>query len=204
MSEPVSTRRGLGRILGGIAGAIAIIFTLVVTPADASNWSGATGGTGCNAVNQTSNGYVTFYYSSLTSEMTSASDYARANALDPTDITTSLVAGTAYPDVTVLDADFSALCGFIWYASPVSPGVVGLATCNSLAGSACYQHSVYFHTPFTNGTTEANRRALASHEFGHTVGLLHRASGITSMTQGYPKASVIFDSHDISHLNAAY
>ncbi len=174
----------------------------MASSASASNWSGATGGTGCNAVNKTSNGYVTFTYVNLTSVMTSASNYALTNALEPTDITTNVVPGTAYPDVMVADADWSALCGFTWYSG--SSGVVGLATCNSLSGSACYQHSVYFHTPFTDNTTTANRRGLASYEFGHTVGLMHRSSGTTSMRQGYPKPSVIYDSHDIAHLNAAY
>jgi hypothetical protein len=154
-------------------------------------------------LNKTSNNYVTFNYSNLTSVMTSASNYARTYALDPTDLTTNVVTGTAIPDVTVSDANFASLCGFVWSTSS-SGGVVGLATCNSLSGSACYHHSVYFHTPFTDATSTENRRALASHEFGHTLGLKHRTTGSTSMMQGYPKLSVVYDDHDKSHINAAY
>ncbi len=176
--------------------------TLGSQVASATNWSGASGGTGCNAVNRTFDYYLILQYSSLTSNMTSATNYARTNAIDPTDIDTVL--SSSNPDVSLVDADFSAVCGYTWWTSSTS-GVVGLATCNSLVLSSCKHHTVYYHQPFTDATTTANRRGLACHEVGHTLGLLHR-SGTSCMPQGYPKPALTYEhSHEVlGHINPNY
>ena len=136
--------------------------------------------------------------------MQSASNYARTEAMEPTDLVTSVVSATTSPNVVVADANWASLCGFVWWSSSSSGGgLVGLATCDSLSGSSCAKHSVYYQEPFTSSTTTSNRRGLACHEFGHTVGLIHRTD--TSCTQqGYPKPSLVCGSHDTAHINAAY
>lgn len=103
----------------------------------------------------------------------------------------------------VFDGNFTNYCGLSWY-SATNPGTVGLATCVSLSGASCEQHQVHLHEPWTTTVPTDYLQALAAHESGHTLGLAHRSSGSTSMQTGYPKPSRYYDSHDWSHLNAAY
>jgi len=174
------------------------------SPANASHYAGATGGTGCTGgLNKTDNEKVSFY-SGLDSNNTAASNWARSNALDPTDIVTSthssLIAAT---DIRVHDGTYTDQCGVTWY--PYGTGVVGMAVCLSLKGSSCEQHQVRLNQNWTNSTTASNRRALAVHEFGHALGLGHRAAhDISVMVQGYPKPVVTYVSHDLTSINAAY
>ncbi len=131
-------------------------------------------------------------------------DWARTNVLDPTHINTYSDAHTSTTDVVLYDGYYSALCGFTWF-SPTSGGTVGLAACQSLSwGDTCEQFNVYMNKYFTDISPLDSVQALAAHEAGHTLGLMHR-SGNTVMQQGYPKPSRFFDDHDRNeHLNVHY
>ncbi|WP_454131073.1 hypothetical protein [Microbacterium lacticum] len=170
--------------------------------AEASNWSGATSYTGCHQLNKADSAAHGYYYSSLNSANTAAMNWARVNAIDPTDVNTYNDAHNAQTDVVVFDGNFANYCGLSWY--PNASGIVGLATCVSLSGASCEQHQIYLQEPWTTTVPTDYLQALASHESGHTLGLAHRSSGSTSMRVGYPKASRYYDGHDWDHLNAAY
>lgn len=178
---------------------------LVISVADSatsSNWSGASGATGCTGVNMQSDGTVNLLYSSLSMNMTLAVDAARAYVIDPTDVNTRQVTGTY--DVALMDTTWDGLCGYQWWTAASGSGTVGLATCDTVGSNQrCTRHSVYFQEPWVDARSANDRRDLAAHEIGHTLGLLHRTSG-SVMVQNYPKSVRVYDSHDTAHLNAAY
>lgn len=168
----------------------------------AANWSGASGATGCTGVNMQTDRDVTLLYSNLTMNMTLAVDASRTYVVDPTAIGTRQVTGAH--DVALMDTTWDGLCGYQWWTAASGGGTVGLATCDSIGtNKRCTKHSVYFQEPWINATTTANRRDLASHEIGHTLGLTHRTSG-SVMVQSYPKAVRIYDGEDTGHLTSAY
>lgn len=176
-------------------------------PVSASNWSGATGGTGCTANNRADSAAHGFYYVSMSPRNAGAMDWARTNVLDPTHINTYSDSNTSTTDVVVSDDYYSTLCGFTWFNPASSPnGVVGLAACESLSwGDTCESFNVFMNQYFTDISALDYVQALAAHEAGHTLGLLHRTSGNTVMQQGYPKPSRFFDDHDRDlHLNIYY
>jgi hypothetical protein len=135
----------------------------------------------------------------------SATDWARTYVLDPTDINTYSDSLTSTTDVIVHDGYYSTLCGFTWFHPTLRPnGVVGLATCDSLSGTACEQFDTYYNQYFTDIANLSDVRGLATHESGHTLGLLHR-TGNTAMQTGYPKPCLCFDpNHEVVHLNSNY
>lgn len=177
----------------------------IATPAAATNWSGATGATGCTAVNKADSPAHGFYYLNLTSSNATAMNWARTNVLDPTDINTYYDTYTSITDVVVMDNYWtSADCGFSWWTNPVAGGVVGAAVCKSLSGSSCEQFWLYMNQYWTDASANDWVQAMAAHEAGHTIGLLHRTSGTTVMQSGYPKPSRYFDTHDTNHVNSNY
>jgi len=128
----------------------------------------------------------------------------RTYVLDPTDVNTYSDANTSTTDVLVHDGYYSTLCGLTWFHPSTGSGVVGLAICGSLPGSACEQFRVYYNQYFTDIADLTDVRGLATHEAGHTLGLLHR-TGNTAMQTGYPKPCLCFDpNHEVLHLNSNY
>lgn len=191
----------LGAIL--VAALVVGAFLLLASPVNATNFSGATGLTGCydnNKADSAAHGYV-----SMSPRNASATDWARTYVLDPTDVNTYSDSNTSTTDVLVHDGYYSTLCGFTWFNPASSPGgVVGLAVCGSLSGTACEQFRVYYNQYFTDIANLSDVRGLATHEAGHTLGLLHR-TGNTAMQTGYPKPCLCFDpNHDVLHLNSSY
>lgn len=194
------------RRIGAVLMAIAVCAWLsFASPVSATNWSGATGDTGCNEPNKADSAAHGFAYVSMSPRNAGAMDWARANVLDPTHINTYSDSHTGTTDVVVYDGYYSTLCGLQWYAGPGTQGVVGLADCQSLSGTACESFDVFMNQYFTDVSALDYVQALAAHEAGHTLGLLHRTSGNTVMQQGYPKPSRFFDDHDRDlHLNVHY
>ena len=169
------------------------------------SFSGATGKDDCSNVNRADNRTHTFFYSGLTTAMRDQTDWARTQVYDPTDVNTSLDARTSTTDVVVFDANYTDYCGATWHNPTTGEGVVGQGRCVSLTGAgSCEQFELRYDTSFTDTTTVANRRGLACHEMGHTLGLMHRSSSSNScMRQGYPKPQNL-DAFDRAQLNAAY
>ena len=187
--------------------AISLIASAIVsTTVLASNFSGPTSGTGCNANNIQDNSTMSFFRSSLTTGMYNAVAYTLNSHVAPTDIAIAAEQGSAdgNTDVVYFDADYTTYCGFTWHGS--GGGVVGLAQCVSLSGSACQRFDLRFDTSWTDTQTDDWRRALSCHETGHTTGLLHRDNAGTEIGCMPATLSLVvnYSSHDISHINANY
>lgn len=186
----------------------AAAFTLLgfhIAPAGASNFSGATGATGCGGgspVNMADNAAHYFWYDSLTNGVENAQNNTRSSDYDPTDVNT-FDDSSAKPttDVIVRDQDYSTFCGYSWHPGG---GLWGLATCNSVNGAdECESHDVRYDISYIEVATQAERRGLACHETGHSLGLMHRDAGNGCMKQygAYPAS---LTEHDTAHLNANY
>lgn len=173
----------------------------VTTPAIASTFYGATGKTGCTAFNMADNHEHTYYYSNLTAAMTAATTWSRINNVNPTDMTTVLMSSeSSATDVVVYDTNYTSYCGYTWH-TPGEGGVIGLATCVSVNRvGECEKHEMRFDTSYTADASLTNRRSLACHETGHTLGIGHSTECLATPLSG----STIFSSHDIAHINANY
>ena len=178
----------------------------VAGPATASNWAGGpTGDTGCDMPNVADSANHGYYYSSISSGNTSALNWARTNVVDPTDVNTFNDSLTSTTDVVVYNGNYNGTCGYSWYTSSNTSGIVGMVECESTTGSdKCESWTMRLQKPFTDVVASDWRQALAVHESGHTLGLLHRTSGATVMRTGYPKPSRYFDTHDANHINGYY
>ena len=193
----------LGRVAFVASAALVLVLTSSL-PASANNYSGQTGITGCTGLNEADNATHTFNYADLSAHMTSATNWARTNAVNPTDVNTSYDSTLdKLTDVVVRDRHYVDYCGNDW-AQPGRAGLVGLATCDRLTSSGkCEQHTVRFNLNFTESTSVSNQRSLACHEIGHTLGLAHTTAA-SCMKQGYPNPSTNYSDHDRAHLASNY
>jgi hypothetical protein len=139
---------------------------------------------------------MTFHYSNLTTGFRDASNWARKNVMNPTDLNTSTTSTFSMSnDANVYDRDYG------------DTGWVGIVDCRSAASSTvCNSFRIRFNTSYR--FTTAQRRYVACHEFGHAVGLKHRSS--TSSCMGTPlpgsptSAQLAWSSHDRNHVNGRY
>jgi hypothetical protein len=189
-----------------------------VTPASATNSSGAANRQANCTINQDGGVNMqdpnphTFYYSDLDSNTQLHVDWARRDVLERTSIDTSVVPEvTSLTDVVVYDQDYLYYCGYDWHGPQNVSGVgtVGAVTCVSLAaGGKCEKHEVrmdlswWLHAEVTN----LERRSVACHENGHTVGLTHvddhpGISDQNSCMQSVSGARDYISEHDVIHLN---
>ncbi len=92
--------------------------------------------------------------------------------------------------------------GYTWHGSGGS--VVGHVQCVSTnSATRCEKHEMRFDTSYTSGATTTNRRSLACHENGHTIGLAHRTDS-TSCMEPALNGVTAYSSHDVAHINANY
>ncbi len=144
-----------------------------------------------------------FHYVSLNSAVQSAVAWTRTYNYDPTDVNTGYDSTLdSATDVIVRNQDYTTYCGFTWH-TPTSPGTIGLATCDSLSGLKCEQHTVRFDISYFNAANQSNERGLACHEIGHTLGLTHRDADNGCMKTNAPQNTYLTD-HDKAHLNTYY
>lgn len=195
----------VGRL--ALVGALTVALTCVSVGTAAAHLSGPTNSTACTDFNRIEpEAAVTFWYLDLNTTTITDVNWARTNSVDPTDVNTSGASSQSTADVVVEDSNYSTFCGFTWHSS-TADGVVGLAKCNALWSGPftgyCDRFGVYIDTSFTGATTQANRRALAAHEIGHTLGAYHE-SGTTVMVQGYPKPTTAFGTHVTTEINNVF
>jgi hypothetical protein len=182
---------------------------LATTPASATNFSGITGLTGCDELNQADNATHNFEYIDLNADNTAATNWVRTNVIDPTVINTSIDSTPdEHTDVNVIDRYYTDYCGYNWYTSS-SGGTIGATKCDLLSSTnRCDRHSVRYSNYWTDIASNTGRRWLACHENGHGLGLLHRYENADGcMSPSYVDAStstVAYSLHDKAHLSSAY
>lgn len=181
-----------------------LALTLIGLPsaAHANNLVGANSSSGCGGgVHRDDGGTHTFQYDSTTVNTTNMVNWTRTNVYDPTDLVTSFSSGSSV-DVIVRDANYTTLCGYTWHGSGGT--VYGLYVCEAVMASGnCNRSSTYYDTGYTEYTTEANRRGLACHETGHSLGLAHYGAYTGCMEQTGP----YFwnnSAHDRGHINSTH
>ena len=201
----VGERVHLPRRVSLVAAALAISALaglLAIQPASATNFFGATSGTGCTAGNMADPNPHTFFYSDLSSAMQEAQNGVRVFIYDPTDVNTSLLGSVSSDtDAVVYDLDYTTYCGYTW---DDIPNVIGLTTCVSLAGGGrCQKFEIRYDNSDVNSSSSIGfRNAIACHETGHSLGLKHNSDPNSCVQGGWYVGAI--SSHDTSHLNANY
>lgn len=183
------------------------LIALTPTTAHASNFSGPNGVTGC-FVNVADNRDHSFFYNLIEPATRLAVDWSRANNLNPTDINTlNEVNGVnSTTDVVVFDFDFEGdgCNGDPWISTVGGGGLIGSATCISLSGNACQRFDVRFDTDYMGPRSEGAERALACHEFAHTIGLVHRDGGCVQDPVPTLTNLTTHDVNEPGHVNGYY
>jgi long-subunit fatty acid transport protein len=176
--------------------------------ADAFAWRTGSASLGCdgitNSADSAAHGY--WYLSSLSAAMATATNSARANYVDPTDITTfnapSLASDT---DVVVTDQDYTDFCGKAWHGS--GGVVIGQAMCVSLAvnpANACEKHEVRYDESYVASASGLQRISMACHENGHTLGLTHPPNNDGSCMWFMASSQGGYSVADITNINLYY
>lgn len=163
----------------------------------------------CYGNNSADSYYHTFYYNSgLSSDMRSATDYARLNSLNPTDMTTAMVTLAVDTDVVAYDQDYTDYCGLDWHPSTSENAAGGLAACRYLTANpagACERWEIRYDESAMNEGGLDYRRYAACQEIGHTVGLDHYNYTYTCMDDDEPTLRTTYSSHEIGvHINPNY
>lgn len=194
------------------AGALALLMllslpgalALLASPAQADNWSGATGVNGC-AFNMADNRDHFFYYRNILADTQTAVSWSRKNNLDPTVVNTYNESNglNNSTDVVVHDEDYEGtICGTTWQSDPNTiQGTRGAARCWYLTSAGkCDQYYVEFDLDYMGPRSAEAEAKLACHELGHTLGLTHRTMDTSCMQSGATTANRWFDDHDRGHL----
>ena len=74
---------------------------------------------------------------------------------------------------------------------------------DATATGSCERSSVRFDLSYVNAATETNRRGLACHETGHSLGLKHY-DAYSGCMETYGPYFWNLSAHDISHINATH
>lgn len=189
------------RWAGATVGLVLVSASVFAAPTSATNYSGATGNTGCepeSILNEADDYYHLFYWDDLTDKTQTAANNSRLDDLEPTALSTFVLSSSGESiDVAAHDNDYTNYCGYNWST------IAGLATCAYLreGTSKCEKHHVYFDLSDVNNLSLSERNSLTCHEFGHTVGLKHRPGGCMT---GDPVWPVDLTDHDRDHIQANY
>lgn len=139
-----------------------------------------------------------FFY--LGPRLAAATQRTLTQSYDTTDLTISRTTDHAQADVA--------------YGVQDLPGSIGLYECVAwVAGNRCDHAHVYYDGPEVANYSDSDLQALACHETGHSVGLLHPADegqpnnprDFFCMIQGgYPGKPRFLGPHNTGHIQANY
>lgn len=205
----MTTRRSSrGVVRASVVGGVLIAALAVMPVVRADNFAAKkpNGETGCaSGVYQADSFFHDFEFQNLSSVGSTMTTWAMDNVIDPTAMEAAMdLTPGGGTDVRVTDYDFTTLCGHNWYDAGDGEAVVGLYTCENKAPDGACNHSfVRFEQEWIDAGTTSERRSLACHELGHSVGLQHRSDSsgcMPSTINGVTNWSL----HDRNHVNAHY
>lgn len=135
-----------------------------------------------------------YFYYRLNDNWTQASNWVRINAItNPTDVNTSRTFEHAGSDVSVMDERYKDLQGPGW------------EECDD---TQPWGHCAHSHVHFNNigRKVDWERRNIACHEFGHTLGFTdYKANDNMNSCTNLWSQSERYSGHDINeHINAHY
>ncbi len=198
----VSDSEGLHARARVVAGLFAVMLALAVPSSTsyASNF-----GSECAVVNGVStcvslanNAVHNYYFGSVEVNQRAAVNWVSLNVYNPTDVNTSETPNSD-TDVRVWDNTYGLNNIWGWVDCP--------SHCYKTGGhpnKTGYRQELRFNLSYPNAfDSQFERRYMACHEFGHTLGLRHNGNSGSCMYANVATSNVL-DSHDVSHLNAQY
>lgn len=181
-------------------------------PAPLANFGSiACGGSPRTCVNVANNYAHAVRFSSLTDipGIATETQWALTNVYDPTDLRAYRDDADPYPDVIASDADYgnNGLLGWV-ECPPDNTGELGTDPYRSCRGQRL-RYNAYYWFNATYYDTQTNRRKIACHELGHTVGLrhwndYHTGTGSCMYNSPLTASTTGLSQHDRDHINAYY
>lgn len=141
-----------------------------------------------------------FYFGNVEVNQRVAVSWVSLNVYNPTDVNTSETPNADYADVRVWDSTYGLNNIWGWVDCPSHCPKTG-----SHPNRTGFRQELRFNLSYPNAfDTQFERRYMACHEFGHTLGLRHNGNTGSCMYANAAWSNVL-DSHDIvDHLNAKY
>lgn len=177
--------------------AAAVTATLVMVPP-----AGATPFPGNSTSTLADNSLHTICRSELTEPVSAAVAWA-STRIDATDMSSSILACTSDTDSVNYDQDYTTFAGHQWHGS--GGQVIGLNLCVDQSKGICHQSEDRYDNSWTNGAIVNQRRSLALHEIGHSIGFGHEPN-FTNTEVMSPSVNNMTDysAHEKGHINGAW
>ena len=191
---------------GAVALALVLAVLQITAPAHATNWgSTACAGAPVNCISLGNNAYhvINWVGDQDIAGLQASHAWARDNVYNPTDMVVYTDGGDPLPDVLAQDEPYGAngLVGWV-ECPPNATEVGGSHPSRTCRGQYLRYNATYAATDFA---TETGRRHITCHEMGHTVGLRHRTTNDSCITNTWPNPlPTTLAAHDIAHINAQY
>jgi hypothetical protein len=191
---------------------VCALLALAPSPAaHATNWYGATNYAATCPFNgnMTDNKSVVFSYIDASADLASASNWVRAELLNPTQLETSYQPNeTTSTDVIIRDRYYTDWCestlGVQWTTNG-SVGLMGLTACyNVTANGRCDRQVARMSSNFFDTHNDPGDRWLVCHEVGHAIGLIHRNTGQGCMLNSGGIGDRAYTAHDLGHINGTW
>jgi hypothetical protein len=187
------------RLVAGVTLAM-ILLAMTSTPANA-NYFGYNPGC-CRFAD---NGNHGFNQDSTVSYNDAALDNARSVLFGETDMTTFYDTSVdSSTDLVSYDQYYTDYWGLDWDGSTTGYNYYAYTKCvNQTLGGECDRNEARFDLADTDQFSTAERRSLALHEMGHSLGLDHSTASDSFMQTGR-HTIVHFSTHDKNHINGRW
>ncbi|MER5424772.1 matrixin family metalloprotease [Streptosporangium roseum] len=200
-----------GLLLAPLAALLTFVMFLALTPPASANTFGWSylHPSGCCTQADNRNHY--YNYSSLTSYMKVAGNYAMIRLDSQTDMATHYDSSPdSKTDVEMFDQYYDDYWGLDWNGSNTGKNIYAHAKCVRVISPGlingwwkCDQYEIRFDLADMSGFSENERKHTACHEVGHSVGLGHSSESTSCLKPGRHTVRS-YSSHDVAHINGRF